>query len=228
MRSGVQGPRSGALQSAGAGRGGRARSVRQQGRPAGRPCPPASPAQACISSGCPTPHPPRLRRSKPWSARQLRVLDQINGAETVMEAVSRVNKLVTLPTPEAAEVTAALDLAAPAPALAPPAAAAPGGPRSAGRQQQQQQQRLQRGQPEQQLSPRTFAQSLSCGFAPTLLPPPPGARGGKPAASAAPAAGATSKSEPPAWEAFASAELQTREWGGRHWACAGAELNSLA
>ncbi|KAL4430666.1 hypothetical protein ABPG75_005922 [Micractinium tetrahymenae] len=149
--------------------------------------------------------------SKPWTARQLRVLDQINGAETVMEAVSRVNKLVTMPTPEAAEVAAALDSAAsstaPAPAAAaPPAARVFAGGSSRPQQQQQQSQQARQGGQQAQLSPRTFAKSLSSGFAPGMLPPPPAARGSKPAASAHAASG---KPEPPAWQAFASAELQT-------------------
>ncbi|KAL4859571.1 TBC1 domain family member 1 [Chlorella vulgaris] len=91
--------------------------------------------------------------STPWSPRQLRVLDQMNGAETVMEAVTRVNKLVSQPTAECAEaaMTAALETVASGPA---PAALVAG---QRDKQQQQQQQA-------QDHTPRTIARSLSRTF----------------------------------------------------------------
>lgn len=89
----------------------------------------------------------------------------MNGAETVMEAVARVNNLVQQPTGDAAEA----DSAAPpeqqgsvAPAAAAAAAAEPvasGEVRGA-----------------VQPSPRSVAQTLSTGFAVQPLPPPPAAR----------------------------------------------------
>ena len=93
--------------------------------------------------------------SKPWSARQLKVLDQINGAESVMEAVARVNNLVQQPTVEAAEVAAVLEQVG--------SSATAGGeaPTTAPEQ---------RAEP----SPRTVARSLSNSFRrPPALPPPP-------------------------------------------------------
>lgn len=99
-------------------------------------------------------------RSKPWSMRQLKVLDQINGAESVMDAVARVNNLVQQPTMEAAEVAAVLEQV--------------GSSATVGGEVAEQQ-----GEQQTQPSPRTVARSLSNSFRrppPLPLPPPPRGR----------------------------------------------------
>ncbi|PSC75797.1 TBC1 domain family member 1 isoform A [Micractinium conductrix] len=91
--------------------------------------------------------------SKPWSARQLRVLEQMNGAETVMEAVQRVEGLTSRPTADAAELAAALEGAG--------SSSGGGGGMEAQRGQQAEQQ--------QEATPGNVAG----GRQPLLLPPPP-------------------------------------------------------
>lgn len=93
------------------------------------------------------------------------MLQEINGAETVMEAVARVNNLVQQPTSDASEVAAMLEAAGSAAASTAAsskdaAAAAAAGSEPA------------RPAP----SPRTMARSLSSSFRVRPLPPPPTGR----------------------------------------------------
>ena len=109
--------------------------------------------------------------SQPWSPRQLRVLEQINDAETVIEAVQRVQNLQASTTTEGAEYREQLAESPTAAAAAVVGEAAAAAAAAAAHDSA----RPDRPQPQQQqLTPRTAAASQVLRLNP--LPPPPTSR----------------------------------------------------